>query len=77
LKKRAMVPQPHIFERANVNDKANFMTVGGAGVANAEPDATKIKPIILNLESAEYYAFGEVIAKAYTIGKELKGDPTR
>jgi flavin reductase (DIM6/NTAB) family NADH-FMN oxidoreductase RutF len=46
-------------------------------LTNGKPDVTKIKPIILNLESAEYYAFGEVIAKAYSVGKELKSDPTK
>jgi flavin reductase (DIM6/NTAB) family NADH-FMN oxidoreductase RutF len=39
---------------------------------DGKPDVNKIKPIILNLESAEYIAFGKVIAKTYTIGQELK-----
>lgn len=37
-----------------------------------KPDVNQIKPIIFNLESAEYIAFGEVIAKAFSIGQELK-----
>jgi flavin reductase (DIM6/NTAB) family NADH-FMN oxidoreductase RutF len=41
-------------------------------LTNGKPDVKKIKPIIFNLELSEYYAFGDVIAKAYSIGKELK-----
>jgi len=37
-----------------------------------KPDVNQIKPIIFNLESAEYIAFGEVIAKAFSIDQELK-----
>jgi len=40
-------------------------------LTNGKPDVRKIKPIVFNLESSEYYAFGEVIAKAYSVGKEL------
>ena len=39
---------------------------------DGKPDVNQIKPIIFNLESAEYIAFGEVIAKAFSIGQELK-----
>ncbi|HEY93355.1 MAG TPA: flavin reductase family protein [Dehalococcoidia bacterium] len=34
---RLMYPRPTLLVGANVNDKANFMAVGGGGVANAEP----------------------------------------
>lgn len=37
-----------------------------------KPDVNQIKPIIFNLEAGEYIAFGEVIAKAFSIGQELK-----
>ncbi len=37
-----------------------------------KPDVKKIKPMIFNLESREYSAIGEVIAKAFSIGRELK-----
>ncbi|MBA7681036.1 Flavoredoxin [subsurface metagenome] len=37
-----------------------------------KPDVNKIKPIIFNLEAGEYISFGEVIAKAFSIGQELK-----
>jgi len=41
-------------------------------LTDGKPDTRKIRPIIFNLELSEYYAFGEVIAKAHSIGKELK-----
>jgi flavin reductase (DIM6/NTAB) family NADH-FMN oxidoreductase RutF len=41
-------------------------------LTDGKPNANQIKPIIFNLESAEYIAFGEVIAKAFSIGLELK-----
>jgi hypothetical protein len=41
-------------------------------LADGKPDVNKIKPIIFNLESAEYIAFGKVVAKAVVIGQELK-----
>ena len=34
---RWMYPRPTILVGANVNDKANFMAIGGGGVANAGP----------------------------------------
>jgi len=37
-----------------------------------KPDVNQIKPIIFNLEAGEYISFGEVIAKAFSIGQELK-----
>ncbi len=41
-------------------------------LTDGKPDVRKIKPIVFNLESSEYYAFGEVIAKSHSIGSELK-----
>ncbi|MCH8864810.1 MAG: flavin reductase family protein [Chloroflexi bacterium] len=41
-------------------------------MTDGKPDAKKIRPIIFNLETSEYFAFGEVIAKAHSIGRELK-----
>ena len=41
-------------------------------LTNGKPDVKKIRPIVFNLETAEYSAIGEVIAKAWNIGKELK-----
>ena len=41
-------------------------------LTDGKPDTKKIKPIIFNLETKEYSAFGEVIAKALSIGRELK-----
>lgn len=41
-------------------------------LTDGKPDVTKIKPFIFSLSSSQYYAFGEVIAKAFSIGLELK-----
>ncbi len=41
-------------------------------MTDGKPDARKIRPIIFNLETSEYFAFGEVIAKSHSIGRELK-----
>jgi flavin reductase (DIM6/NTAB) family NADH-FMN oxidoreductase RutF len=41
-------------------------------LTNGKPDAKKIRPIVFNLESAEYSAIGEVIGRAFSIGNELK-----
>lgn len=41
-------------------------------LTDGKPDVTKIKPFIFSLSSSQYYAFGEVIAKAFNIGLELK-----
>ena len=43
-------------------------------LTNGKPDVKKIKPIIFNLELAEYSTMGEVIAKAFSIGRELKAN---
>lgn len=43
-------------------------------LTDGKPDVDKIKPIIYTTRpTAEYRAFGEVIATAYRIGLELKG----
>ena len=41
-------------------------------LTDGKPDVNQIKPMIFNLEAAEYVAFGEVVAKAFSIGLELK-----
>ena len=41
-------------------------------MTSGKPDVNKIKPLIFNIETNEYIAFGEVVAKAYSVGKELK-----
>ena len=41
-------------------------------LTDGKPDARKIRPIVFNLETSEYSAFGEVIAKSHSIGLELK-----
>jgi hypothetical protein len=38
-----------------------------------KPDVKKIKPMIFNLEASEYSVFGDVIAKAFKVGRELEG----
>jgi len=41
-------------------------------ITDGKPDTDKMKPIIFNLEAADYQSFGETVAKAYSIGRELK-----
>jgi len=41
-------------------------------IAGDKPDADKIKPMIFNMEAALYLTFGETVAKAYSVGRELK-----
>jgi len=40
--------------------------------SDGKPDTEKIRPMVFNLESSVYLSFGEVVAKAYSIGRELK-----
>jgi flavin reductase (DIM6/NTAB) family NADH-FMN oxidoreductase RutF len=40
-------------------------------LTDGKPDVKKMKPMIFNLESREYSAFGEVIGQAFSIGREL------
>jgi flavin reductase (DIM6/NTAB) family NADH-FMN oxidoreductase RutF len=40
-------------------------------LTQGKPDVKKIKPMIYNLEASEYSAFGEVVGKAFYVGKEL------
>jgi flavin reductase (DIM6/NTAB) family NADH-FMN oxidoreductase RutF len=43
-------------------------------LTNGQPDVNKIKPLIYARDPArQYLEFGRVIAKAYSIGQELKG----
>jgi flavin reductase (DIM6/NTAB) family NADH-FMN oxidoreductase RutF len=41
-------------------------------LTDGKPDADKIRPMVFNMESASYLTFGDVMAKAYSVGKELK-----
>jgi len=41
-------------------------------LTQGKPDVSKMKPLIYNHESGEYLAFGKVVAKAYSIGRQLK-----
>ena len=42
-------------------------------LTDGEPDINKIKPLIyITAPASQYHALGELIAKAYSIGKELK-----
>jgi len=41
-------------------------------LTDGKPDVNKIRPLIFNLETNEYIAFGKVVAKAYSVGQELK-----
>lgn len=40
--------------------------------ANGNPDIKKIKPILYDPSGAAYYSIGELVGKAYTIGKKFK-----
>lgn len=39
---------------------------------NGQIDITKVQPIVYNTISKEYHAIGNVVAKAFSIGKQLK-----
>jgi len=42
-------------------------------LTGGKPDVNKIKPFIYTMTSAtHYHAFGEVIARVFSIGKELR-----
>jgi flavin reductase (DIM6/NTAB) family NADH-FMN oxidoreductase RutF len=41
-------------------------------LTNGKPDVKKMKPMIFNLEASEYSTLGEFVAKAFSIGRELK-----
>ena len=42
-------------------------------LTDGEPDVNKIKPFIFTAQPAsQYWAFGEVVGKAFSIGRELK-----
>ncbi|MFC1949923.1 flavin reductase family protein [Chloroflexota bacterium] len=40
-------------------------------LTEGKPDAGKINPIVFNLEAGEYSVIGEVIGKAFSIGREM------
>jgi flavin reductase (DIM6/NTAB) family NADH-FMN oxidoreductase RutF len=41
-------------------------------LTDGKPDVHKIQPLIFNIEVGEYISFGEVVAKAFSAGLELK-----
>lgn len=41
-------------------------------LTDGKPDVAKIKPLIYATGHSQYYAFGEMVAKAFSIGQELK-----
>ena len=41
-------------------------------IIDNKPDVNKIRPMIFNLERGEYISFGQTIAKAFSVGRELK-----
>ncbi len=43
-----------------------------ACLTDGKPDVTKIKPFIYTTNTRQYHAFGEVIAKAFSIGREIE-----
>ena len=43
-----------------------------ACLTDGKPDVTKIKPFIFTTSTRQYYAFGELIAKAFSVGQEIK-----
>ena len=40
--------------------------------SDGKPDADRIRPMILNIEASSYLSFGEAVAQAYSVGRELK-----
>ncbi len=46
--------------------------VSGDCLTDGKPDVYKINPLIYDRDSGEYIAFGKVVAKAYSIGQQLK-----
>ena len=41
-------------------------------LTDGKPDANKIKPMVFDIIARKYLAFGEVVAEAYEVGKELE-----
>lgn len=46
--------------------------ISGECLTDGKPDVGKMRPMIFNLEAREYGAFGPVIARAFSVGRELK-----
>ena len=44
-------------------------------LSDGKPAADKIRPMIIDMEAATYLAFGKMVAKAYSAGRELKKGP--
>ena len=41
-------------------------------LTEGKPDLDRINPAVFCLEGAAYFSVGEFVAKAYSVGKELK-----
>jgi flavin reductase (DIM6/NTAB) family NADH-FMN oxidoreductase RutF len=41
-------------------------------LTDGKPDVSKIRPMVFNLEMSDYRAFGDIVAKAFSVGRELK-----
>ena len=41
-------------------------------ISDNKPDTEKIRPMIFNMEASEYLTFGKTVAKAFSVGRDLK-----
>ncbi len=57
----------HIF----VIGQVEGVFISGECLTDGKPDAGKIKPMVFDITARTYLAFGDVVARAYSIGKEL------
>jgi len=68
----------HILELGShslIVGKISETHVSGSCLTDGKPDVSKIKPFSYITDSdGQYQALGEAIGKAYSIGKELKGE---
>jgi len=55
-----------IGEIVSCYTEERFMTEGS-------PDVTKIEPIVLTMPDNSYWAVGEYVARAWSVGRKLKG----
>jgi len=42
-------------------------------LTDGKPDIRKIRPMVFNLEASDYSTIGEFVAKAFSVGRELRG----
>lgn len=43
---------------------------------DGKPDAAKIKPMVFNMEASVYLTFGDFVAKAFSVGRDLNPNRT-